>query len=197
MGNMSEYIWEDMGEEIRIKTDSSLFSPRGQDAGTRLMLSHVELKEGDKVLDLGCGVGIVGLWAARRIGGENVVLTDIDPKAVAISHENFEQNSINGATFVCGPDLSAVPDNDFTWILSNPPYHTDFSVAKAFIEKGFNRLKTGGCMVLVTKRKEWYKNKMIAIFGGVKIYEQDGYFVFISVKKSDKYAKKIRKKFEK
>ena len=31
----------------------------------------------------------------------------------------------------------------FDWILSNPPYHTDFSVPKRFIEKGFNRLKVG------------------------------------------------------
>lgn len=52
-------------------------------------------------------------------------------------------------------------------------------------------------MVLVTKRKEWYKNKMISIFGGVKIYEEEGYFVFISTKKSENYAKKIRQKFEK
>ena len=97
----------------------------------------------------------------------------------------------------CGPDLSAVSDTGFDWILSNPPYHTDFNVAKLFIEKGFNRLKIGGHMVLVTKRKEWYKNKMVSIFGGVRICEQDGYFVFTSEKKSDKYANKMSKKFEK
>ena len=71
---------------------------------------------------------------------------------------------------------------------ANPPYHADFSVPKAFIEKGFNRLQIGGKMVMVTKRKEWYKNKLISIFGGVSITEIDGYYVFISEKRSADYA---------
>jgi len=44
----------------------------------------------------------------------------------------------------------------FTKILCNPPYHTDFSVAKHFIEKGFNRLAIGGAMWMVTKAFEGY-----------------------------------------
>jgi len=45
-------------------------------------------------------------------------------------------------------------------------------------------------MYMVTKRKDWYKNKLIAIFGGVKIWEIDGYYVFMAVKKSTSYANK-------
>lgn len=58
------------------------------------------------------------------------------------------------------------------------------------MEKGFNRLKIGGKMYMVTKRKKWYKNKLIAIFGGVKIDKIDDYFVFMSIKTSHKYANK-------
>ena len=192
-----EYKWEILGKTITIETDPSLFSPKAPDQGTLHMLSHVELKPDDRVLDLGCGTGVVGIWAALQVGGDHVVMTDLDPKAVSISKKNLHNNGIEGAAVVLGPDVSAVPGKGFTWILSNPPYHTDFKVAKTFIEKGFNRLETGGHMVLVTKRKEWYKNKMISIFGGVKIYEEEGYFVFISTKKSENYAKKIRQKFEK
>ena len=53
-----------------------------------------------------------------------------------------------------------IPDTGYTLILSNPPYHTDFRVAKHFIEKGFNRLAIGGKMVMVTKRRDWYKRKI-------------------------------------
>jgi len=66
-------------------------------------------------------------------------------------------------------------------------------VAKAFIEKGFNRLKLGGRMLMVVKRREWYKNKLISVFGGVKIHEIDGYYVFEAVKKSPNYAKRAQK----
>ena len=78
----------------------------------------------------------------------------------------------------------------FDLILSNPPYQTDFSVAKGFIEKGFNRLKIGGKLYMVTKRRAWYKNKMISVFGGVEIRETDGYYVFIAERRSLQYANK-------
>ena len=48
-------------------------------------------------------------------------------------------------------------------------------------------------MFMVTKRKDWYKNKLIAIFGGVKIYEEDGYFVFEAQKRAMTYAGKKKK----
>ena len=50
-------------------------------------------------------------------------------------------------------------------------------------------------MMMVTKRKEWYKNKLISIFGGVTIAEIDGYYVFASQKRSANYAEqKIAKR---
>ena len=45
-------------------------------------------------------------------------------------------------------------------------------------------------MYMVTKRKDWYKNKLISIFGGVRIHEIDGYYVFEADKRSTSYARK-------
>lgn len=180
------------GKVIEIKTDVSLFSPMGPDKGTLSMLEHANFSSDDKVLDLGCGAGIVGLAACcAGVPSRNVTMTDVDFNAVKHSIENMKNAGFEEATIVCGDALTKVPDSDYSVILSNPPYHTDFSVAKTFIEKGFNRLKIGGRMLMVTKRRDWYKNKMISVFGGVKIYEHDdGYLVFESVKKSDRYAGK-------
>ncbi len=182
------------GKELTIQTENSLFSPREPDRGTLAMLAYVQFQKEDKVLDLGCGCGIVSL-AAAAFGVEpgNIVLTDIDALAVETSRKNMESNGFSGAVFVSGDALSQVPGSDFDLILSNPPYHTDFKVAKTFIEKGFNRLRIGGRMFMVTKRKDWYKNKLIAIFGGVKIYEKDGYFVFEAQKRTPTYAGKKKK----
>ena len=47
------------------------------------MLSRVALEPGQKVLDLGCGCGLVGVYAAGIAGAENVVLCDCDARAVA------------------------------------------------------------------------------------------------------------------
>ena len=46
---------------------------------------------------------------------------------------------------------------------------------------------------MVTKRKEWYQNKLKSIFGGVRIWELNGYFVFMSIKKSGTYGKVEKK----
>ena len=184
------YSVELFGKLVEINTDVSLFSPSGPDKGTLSMLEHANFNAEDKVLDLGCGTGIVGLAACcAGVNPVNVTMTDVDPKACECARGNMNKAGFCECTIVNGDALCAVPDSDYSVILSNPPYHTDFAVAKTFIEKGFNRLKIGGRMLMVTKRRDWYKNKMIAVFGGVKIYEHDeGYLVFESVKKSDRYA---------
>jgi 16S rRNA (guanine1207-N2)-methyltransferase len=181
------------GVGLQFKTAESLFSPKRIDRGTLAMLSVLDLKEDDKVLDLGCGYGLVGIYVAKVIGAENVVMTDIDRTAVEVARENAVLNGVGNIKVVQGDAYESIDDNDFTVILSNPPYHMDFSVPKKFIEKGFNRLRIGGKMYMVTKRKEWYKNKLISIFGGTRIHTIGDYYVFEAEKRQSSYSKKKKK----
>ena len=181
-------VAEIRGHRLELETRPGLFSPEHADRGTLAMLSCAHLEPGMRVMDLGCGCGLVGILAALECGEANVVLSDIDPEAVETALCNAARNGVPGVRAVVSDGFSAVAETGFDLILSNPPYQSDFSVAKAFIEKGFNRLKLGGAMLMVTKRREWYRNKMIAIFGGVKIHEIDGYFVFEAQKRDSRYA---------
>lgn len=180
--------------EMHFETDASLFSPGHADRGSLRMLDHVAFSNEDIVLDLGCGYGLVGVYAGMCIPPAQVYMSDIHPLAVQFAADNVRRNHLTGVTVVCGNAYEAVGRSDFTLILSNPPYHTDFSVAKTFLEKGFNRLAIGGRFYMVTRRKEWYKNKFIAIFGGVHIWEEDGYFIFMAQKTTGKYANSTDKK---
>lgn len=180
------------GTSIKLKTGDYYFSPTGIDCGTAFMLSKVSVTPDDKALDLGCGYGVVGIWLKKN-GCKEVVMCDISDDAVSLSRANLKLNDIDDIKVIKSNGLESVSDDDFTLILSNPPYHTDFSVAKGFIEDGFRKLKIGGKMVMVTKRLDWYRNKLTSIFGGVKVYEQDGYYVFISEKRSDRFAPKKKK----
>lgn len=202
------------GIEISCETGEYYFSPESYDKGTLQMLRMVgtdnaPVSEHDKVLDLGCGYGVVGIYVSKVIGGEHVVMSDVSDDAVKLSTANLANNGIQGATVIKSDGLRDIPDRDFTLILSNPPYHTDFSVAKEFIEDGFRKLVVGGRIVMVTKRLDWYKNKIAAVFGGVRVYESEGYYVFVGEKrqahverKKDKAAgtanmsKKLRRKEE-
>ncbi len=172
----------------RYEDSNEVFSPKNADKGTLAMLSVVEFDSNDKVLDLGCGYGIVGIFAAKKTSSTNIVMTDIDSKAIELARENIVLNYVHGIRLYQSDGFKSIDEKDFTVILSNPPYHVDFSVPKEFIEKGFNRLVIGGKMYMVTKRKEWYKNKLISIFGGVRIWEIDGYYVFMAIKKDTSYA---------
>lgn len=177
------------GIEIICETGEYYFSPTRVDLGTRFMLETVPVHEGDKVLDLGCGYGVVGIYAAKKVGGENVVMCDILEDAVALATDNLARNGITGARVLQSDGLKSVEDRDFTLIYSNPPYHTDFSVAKAFIEDGFRKLAVGGRMVMVTKRLDWYRNKLKSVFGGVKVFEAEDYYIFLSEKRAARVVK--------
>jgi 16S rRNA (guanine1207-N2)-methyltransferase len=177
------------GVELTFETNDGLFSPRNIDAGTLAMLSVVDFLPDDKVLDLGCGYGVVGILAAKQIGANQVTMMDIDLTAVEIARKNAVLNHVEGIKISQGDGFRSFNETAFTKILSNPPYHADFSIPKLFIEKGFNRLSVGGQFYMVTMRKDWYKNKFISIFGGVKVWEIDRYFVFMGIKKEVSYAK--------
>ena len=182
------------GVKLMFNTENSIFSPLGIDKGTLAMLSTIEFTQTDKVLDLGCGYGVVGIYASKLLGEHNVIMSDVDVSCIDLARKNAEINGVGGISVVQSDGFDNIQDADFSLILSNPPYHSDFSVPKHFIEKGFNRLRIGGKMYMVTKRKDWYKNKLTAIFGGVIISEVDEYYVFCSEKRGMRYSNTIRKK---
>lgn len=184
----NQYEADIRGLRLMLETVPGLFSPAAADRGTLAMINTVDIQPGQRVLDLGCGCGIVGIWAA--LSGAEAVLTDIDPRAIACARRNAEKNQATGCLFQESDGFRQVTETGFDWILSNPPYHSDYAVARHFIEKGFNRLTRGGRLVLVVKRPDWYRNKLKSIFGGCSDRLIDGYHVLTAEKRSDTYRNK-------
>lgn len=182
------------GITLKMHTGKDLFSPGGLDTGTRAMLETRPVQAGERVLDLGCGAGWVGIYASKITGSENVVMCDVSKSAVEFSHQNACLNAVS-PKIVLSDGFLSLTDSGFHAIYSNPPYQTDFKVARHFIEKGFNRLCVGGVMVMVVKRRAWYENKLKAIFGGCRVSEKYGYFVFVAEKRSASYASKNKRDF--
>jgi len=175
--------WHYEGFDYVFHTLDTLFSYKQVDLGTRQMIEHINLQPSSKVLDLGCGYGVVGIWAAHTIGPEKVVMSDVNIAALEMAAENVKANNLDEIQIIHSNGFDNISDVDFTLIMSNPPYHTDFSVAKAFIEGSYKHLQIGGWLVMVTKRFDWYKNKIHSVFGGVKWIESSGYYVFMAEKR--------------
>lgn len=190
--------------DMVFETAPSIFSPNSIDNGTLAMLSVVDFLPCDKVLDLGCGYGIVGILAGKQIGEENVYMCDVSEQAIEYATINLRMNNVPNIKIRLSDGYKNIEERDFTLILSNPPYHADFSVPKHFIEVGYKKLAMGGKLIMVTKRLDWYKNKFTSVFGGVKVYEINGYYVFVAEKRNqaikkkekttDNLSKKLRRK---
>jgi 16S rRNA (guanine1207-N2)-methyltransferase len=174
--------------EVVLETDSRLFSPREVDAGTHAMLSCIQPSSTDKVLDLGCGYGVVGIAMAKMIGAERVYMIDNDALAIEVAARNASMNGVEGVTIVQSDGFNDFQEIGFTQILCNPPYHADFQVPKHFVHKGFNRLALGGKLWMVTQRQTWYRNKLRSIFGKVREHSRPPYTVFEASKASPRYA---------
>ncbi|MEI0491004.1 methyltransferase [Brachyspira intermedia] len=183
--------------DLKFNSSDKLFSPRNVDIGTLYMIDEVNFENESKILDLGCGYGFVGILAAKIIGEDKVVMCDIDTEAVEMSKHNAVLNNVENINIIQSDGLKNIIDKDFSMILSNPPYHTDFSVAKHFIESGFYKLALNGKFIMVTKRLDWYKNKLSSVFGGVKVKEKNGYYIFISEKRNMIDSNKLKKKLKK
>ncbi len=81
---------------IIIRIDPGMAFGTGTHETTRLCLRGLRkyMKEGDKVLDLGCGSGILGIGAIK-MGAANITSVDIDAQAVTVAKENFEVNDVS------------------------------------------------------------------------------------------------------
>ncbi|ERL65124.1 HemK [Schleiferilactobacillus shenzhenensis LY-73] len=170
------------GTTLRFTSNAEVFSPRGLDQGTETMLNHAEVHANDRILDLGCGFGFVGVYFAATKPEARVTMADVDGNAVALAKENAEQNHVT--PMISQSDgFAAIRDARFDVILSNPPYHENFSVPKHFIEGAYRQLAPNGRLYMVTKRRTWYENKIRTVFGGVHVIEDNGYFVFAAQKR--------------
>ena len=80
----------------RLLMNPGLTFGTGSHASTQLCLEGVEahVQPGDRVLDLGCGSGILAI-AALRLGASHATGVDIDPKAVDVAYENAALNDID------------------------------------------------------------------------------------------------------
>lgn len=106
--------WEEPDKDLTKGREIILIDPAaafgsGTHATTRLCLEALEtvLKVGDRVLDMGCGSGILGI-GAKKLGAGELVAVDIDEAAVRTSRENFEKNDIplDDVTLICGNILT-------------------------------------------------------------------------------------------
>jgi len=148
------------------------------DEGTRALLASVEMGEAKRILDLGCGVGVLGAVAALRCAGARVTLVDSYARAVQCARRNIEALGLQER---CETALTADPLRDlspgYDLVLSNPPYYGDYRISEMFLATAAKVLLPGGRLALVTKGVAWHTAAMGKLFDAVRSTEVGGYGV--------------------
>jgi 23S rRNA (guanine1835-N2)-methyltransferase len=135
------------GVTLSLVTLPGLFSPTRLDHGTRLLLECVAIGDGERVLDLACGYGAGGVYAAS-IARADVVLTDDNARATLCARRSLGASGVDG-TVVTGDGTRSVEDHRFDRILCNPPTHAGRGVLEELFSGAGEVLNPGGRISVV------------------------------------------------
>jgi len=162
-------------------TDSNLFSKDKVDTGTQILLSAVaKYGTGKKVLDLGCGYGVVGV-VLNRMFGCDVDACDVNRRAVECSVSNAQRNNAKVRAVVS--DGFANLADKYDDIVLNPPIRAGKAVIYRLFEESFDHLNEGGHLWIVIRKQHGAlsaQKKLEEIFRSVKLVDRDkGFHVYL------------------
>lgn len=177
------------GKTFTFKSVDSVFSKNKIDEGTKVLLNTV-LKNnaslnGD-VLDLGCGIGVIGIVLKTFYNDINVDMLDVNSVAVELSKENNTLNNVSQNN-VFESNLYDNVDKKYVHIVTNPPIKVGKQILFGVVSGAYDYLLSGGDITLVIRKshgEESMKKHMESVFGNCEILKRDkGYYILRSIKK--------------
>jgi 16S rRNA (guanine1207-N2)-methyltransferase len=180
-----EFAFRDGERLIRLVSRPGVFSHRRLDGGARALIKTMQVAPGDRVLDLGCGSGAVALAAAARHDSVQVVALDSSARALQCTLRGAELNGLTNVTTQLDADGRPEPPGAFDLVLANPPYYSNYEIAKIFIRAALRALKPGGRLLVVTKSYDWFGATMSDYQDDVVVHEVGQYFVVAGVQRRE------------
>ncbi len=139
------------GELLTFVVDQGVFSGRGLDPGTALLIENLTIGRSDRVLDLGCGWGAVGVAAAKAARDGRVVLTEVNRRAARLAEGNVERNGLLNAEVRVGAFFEPIASDAFDVVAANPPYRLGRAHVLRILTEAPDHVRPGGRFVLVGK----------------------------------------------
>lgn len=155
------------------------------DIGTRFFLGHLpDGGRGGRVVDLGCGNGVVGTAMALANPQAEVLFVDESFQAVASAEATYRANGVRGhAEFRVGDGLAGVPAGSVDLVLNNPPFHSHQATTDATARRMFTgarrALRPGGELWVIGNRHLGYHVKLRRLFGNCQLVASDPKFVVL------------------
>lgn len=138
-------VW---GQELDLVSGSGVFAQGRVDIGTAILFRETEPPAPGRILDLGCGYGLIGLAAAAAVPGADVTAVDVNERAVLLANENALSLGVADRFRAVTPDAVAA-DATYDEIWSNPPIRVGKQALHDLLLTWFARLASDGRAVMV------------------------------------------------
>lgn len=172
------YWGEYTHDALTIKTLPGVFSRDGLDDGSQLLLSTLTPHTKGKVLDVGCGAGVLAVSLASHSPKVRLTLCDVGAAAVEASKATLAANGIEGE--VLASNVFSEINGRFDMIISNPPFHdglqTSLDAAQTLIRGAVRHLNSGGELRIVANAFLPYPKVLDETFGFHEVIAQTGRF---------------------
>ena len=137
-------VW---GHELDLVSGSGVFAQGRVDVGTAVLFRETQPPQAGRVLDLGCGYGVIGL-AIAMAGAATVTAVDVNERAVLLANENAAAIGVADRFTARTPD-AVPPDATYDEIWSNPPIRIGKAALHDLLLTWLPRLAPGGRAVMV------------------------------------------------
>jgi len=169
------------GLTVRLHTDAGVFSKRGLDYGTRLLIETAQICSTGRIADLGCGYAPVSAVLSRVYPESTWILVDVNERALELAARNLG-HAASRVRIVQSDGFSNLSDVRFTDILLNPPIRAGKSVIYRLFQESKTHLLDGGALWIVMHKKhgvESAQHYLETLFDDVQRMGRDsGYQVY-------------------
>jgi 16S rRNA G1207 methylase RsmC len=162
------------GRSFTFHSTWGLFSPRGIDEGTRLLIEHLEVGPDADGLDLGCGYGPIGLALAHLAPRGRACLVDKDFVAVEYSRRNAKRNRLGNCEAFLSNGFDRVGERRFDIVASNIPAKVGNEMLTLYLHDSLTHLKPGGQLWIVSLSglRRFFARALREVFGNYKKIKQ-------------------------
>lgn len=172
------------GHELTLMTDAGVFSRGELDNGTRILLNALPEALHGRILDLGCGWGPVGICVGLENPDAQIVFSDINERALALTQKNAAQYHVDG-TFVQSDGFASI-EGDFDCVITNPPIRTGKQAIYQMFSDACQRLTKQGELYIVIRKQqgaESAKKYLQTLFPDVAVIDKSGgYWIIRCIK---------------
>lgn len=164
------------GKSYIFTSDTNVFSKEKIDFGSRLLIeTFVEPAVEGEILDLGCGYGPIGISIAGSFPNRQVVLADVNERALSLARKNAETNRISNIEVVSSDRFSGMPKRKFAAVITNPPIRAGKKVVHDMFEGAKAALVKNGELWVVIQKKQGApsaQKKINELFGNAEVVDR-------------------------